>query len=327
VSSAAATLTSTDVPLDALRALVAPVGRASVAERLTGGLFATTYRVHLDDGRRVVVKTAPTADDRLLTHERDLLRIEALVYELAADRALPVPQVLLADWSRMHLPGDAVVVTHLDGVPRAEAQLEPDASARAQRGMGGVLAGLHAIVGAEFGYPGRPSLQAATWRAAFTALVETLLADARHWSVDVPADEVRAALARHAGALDDVAVPALVHTDLWPGNVFVDPATGELTGVIDTERALFGDPLVDLVGMDPFGRAEDDAAVVAGYAQVGGPLDVTSPSATARLGLYRLWLALVMTIELAPRRYEGDWVAGYVARVAQMLDEALADCR
>ena len=327
MSIAAATVTSTDVPLDALRALVAPVGRATAAERLTGGLFATTYRVHLEGGTRVVVKTAPTGGDRLLTHEQDLLRTEALVHRLACDRGLPVPRVLLADWSRTYLPGDAVVVTHLDGVPLTEAQLDPDAAARAQRGIGAATAGLHQIVGSEFGYPGRPGLQAATWRTAFATLVETLLADAGHWSVAVPVEQVRAALARHADALDDVAVPVLVHTDLWPGNVFVDAATGELTGLIDTERAMFGDPLVDLVGMNPFGRPEDDEDLLAGYGDVAAPLDVTSPSATARLALYRLWLSLVMTIEVTPRGYEGDWVPGYVARVAQMLDEALAECR
>src|SRR5690606_15886168 len=48
------------VPLDAVAALGAPLGALVEAVRLEGGYFATSYRVTLDDGTRVVVKTAPT---------------------------------------------------------------------------------------------------------------------------------------------------------------------------------------------------------------------------------------------------------------------------
>lgn len=322
------TPTDVSVPLDALRAVVAPVGRATAAERLTGGLFATTYRVHLDDGRRVVVKTAPTSTDRLLSHEHDLLRAEALVYELAHPRGIAVPRVLLTDWSRTHLPADAVVVTHLDGMPLDGAGLERAAAATARRGVGAVMAQLHTIERAPFGYPGKPAFQGATWREAFGRMVEALLVDAERWHVTLPGDEIRAALDRHGAALDDVTRPALVHTDLWPGNVFVDAASGEVTGVIDPERAIFGDPLVDLVGCDAFGRAQDDADLLGGYAEAtGAPLDVDSASARARLALYRLWLAVVMTVERAPRDYQGDWVPEYTAEVERMLDAALAAVR
>ena len=48
-----------------------------------------------------------------------------------------------------------------------------------------------------------------------------------------------------APALDDVRVPQLVHWDLWDGNIFVEPKTGQITGIIDFERALWGDPLME----------------------------------------------------------------------------------
>jgi len=322
------TPTDVSVPLDALAAVVAPMGVATSAERLTGGLFATTYRVHLADGRRVVVKTAPTSTDRLLAHEHDLLRAEALVYELAHPAGIAVPRVLLTDWSRTQLPGDAVVVTHLEGVPLDGAALSADAATTARRGVGAVMAQLHAIERAPFGYPDKPAFQGATWREAFGRMVEALLRDAERWGVALPAGEIRDALVRHGSALDDVSRPALVHTDLWPGNVFVDPTSGVLTGIIDPERAIFGDPLVDVVGCEAFSRAQDDATLLGGYAEAAGaPLDVDSPSARARLALYRLWLAVVMTVERVPRDYQGDWVPGYDAEVDRMLAGALAEVR
>ncbi|WP_315096048.1 aminoglycoside phosphotransferase family protein [uncultured Cellulomonas sp.] len=308
---------------DALNSLVAPLGRLAEVELLTGGQFATTYRVTLADGERVVVKTAPVGTDGLLTYEHDLLRAEALVYGLAAELpALLMPRVLLTDFSRSLLPSDALVVSHLPGVPLVDAGFGPASSdprtARAERGTGAVLAALHAIEGSAFGYPcGR---QEATWAESFTGMVDELLEDAARWSVPVPVDEVRSALARHAHVLGDVPRSALVHTDLWAGNVFVDPGTGAVVGVIDPERAFWGDPLADLVGVDPMGREPGTPALLAGY----GPLDVDSPSARTRLDLYRMRLCLVMMIEITPRRFEGDWVEPHRAAVTANLHEALA---
>lgn len=308
-------------PLDALRALVAPVGTLAGAERLDGGTFATTYRVTLDDGRRVVVKTAAADPGALLSHERDLIRTEAEVYALAGDHpGLRMPALLRTDFTRTLLPGDVVVATHLDGVPWTEAGFgspeEDPRAARAQADLGAVMAALHALTGARFGYPQTPALQAPTWRGAFAAMVAALLADAERAGVpDVPAERVRAALAAHGAALDEVTEPRLVHTDLWPGNLFVDPATGALLGVIDPERALWGDPLLDLVGADPLWDGVPAA--------VAGSLDVTSPGAAARLLLARMWLGLVMTVEIPVRGYTGDWVPGHEAACRRTLARAL----
>ncbi|MBW0255334.1 phosphotransferase family protein [Cellulomonas sp. PS-H5] len=306
---------------DALRTLVAPVGALATAERLEGGQFATTYRVGLAGGGRVVVKTAPADSPGLLTHERDLIRTEAAVYALAADRPdLLMPALLHTDFSREVVPGDVVVAAHLDGVPWAAAGFgapaEDPRAARAQADLGALLGRIGTVTGERFGYPHQPLLQATTWRAAFTAVVGALLADAERGAVPgIPADRVRAALAAHAGALDEVTVPRLVHTDLWPGNLFVDPATGALLGVIDPERALWGDPLLDLVGADPMWDGLPAALV--------GDRDVTSPGAAARLLLARMWLGLVMTIEAPIRGYQGDWVAGYDAANRRSLARAL----
>lgn len=309
------------LPLDALRSLVAPVGALEAAELLAGGTFATTYRVTLGGGRRVVVKTAAADPGALLSHERDLIRTEAEVYALAGDHpGLRMPALLHTDFTRTVVPGDVVVAAHLDGVPWTEADFGPadedERTARAQADLGEVMDRLHALAGERFGYPQTPELQRPTWRGTFTTMVEALLADARRAAVpDVPAARVRAALDAHGAALDEVTEPRLVHTDLWPGNLFVDPGTGALLGVIDPERALWGDPLLDLVGADPMGDGVPAA--------VAGDLDVTSPGAAARLLLARMWLGLVMTIEIPVRGYDGDWVAGHEAACRRSLARAL----
>ncbi|GCE77214.1 phosphotransferase [Cellulomonas biazotea] len=315
-------LTSTDVPLDALRTVLAPLGAVEHAERLTGGMFATSYRVTLADETRVIVKTAPTATEKLLSYELDLVRSEAHVYGLAQEHpALLMPRVLLTDFTRTTLPSDALVVSHLDGVPLTDAGFGPvdddPRLARAEEELGAYMARLHTLLpapaGQGFGYPNAATgLVGDTWPETFGRMVETVLTDAPRWGVELPADEVRAALRRHAAALADVTRPVLVHTDLWPGNLFVDAATGEIVGVIDPERAFWGDPLHEVVGADCMTTGPVNPRVLAGYATVvPGGLDVSSPSAQARLALYRTFLTLILLTEIVPRAFEGDWLDDY----------------
>ncbi|VTR77442.1 phosphotransferase family protein [Cellulomonas hominis] len=314
---------------DALPAVLAPIGEVVHLEPLTGGLFATTYRATLRDGTRVVAKTAPTDTDRLLTYERDLLRTEAEVYRRAADRPdLLMPRLLLTDFTRTAVPSDVVVASHLDGVPLTalaeDGRLPDEVRQRVQPQLGALMARLHTVSGERFGYPNADSgLVGGTWPEAFGRMVEALLVDAGRWGTQVPADEVRATLHRHEGALAEVERPVLVHTDLWAGNLFVDPETLALTGIIDPERAVWGDPLLELAGADQTGRGPVPAGLLAGYAEAGGALALGTASGEVRLLLARLYLALVMLVEIAPRGYTGAGADAHRATCAGNLRAAL----
>jgi aminoglycoside phosphotransferase (APT) family kinase protein len=214
------------------------------------------------------------------------------------------------------LPGDVLVVEHLDGVPltdlRAAGDLSPSDEQRIQHDLGAFMARLHTVQGIRFGYPNAEAgLVGGTWPDAFGRMVEALLADAHRWGTVLPHDRIRTAVARHRAALAEVTVPALVHTDLWSGNLFVDPSTVRLTGVIDTERSVWGDPLLELAGADQTGRGPVPEALVAGYAAEAGDLPLGTPSGEVRLLLYRLYMALVLTVEITPRGYSGDGVRHY----------------
>jgi len=318
-----------DVPLETvhkLAAVLAPLGAVDRVERLTGGMFATTFRVTLEGTTRVVVKTAPTQSSRLLTYELDLIRTEAAVYALAADRPdLLMPTVLLTDFTRSVLPSDVLVVSHLDGVPLIDAgELALSAADCVQRELGAFMARLHNVNGPRFGYPNLAAgLHARTWPDAFTLMVEALLADGHRWGTGLPSREIRAALRRHGTALAEVRTPALVHTDLWPANLFVDPLSGALTGVIDTERSVWGDPLLDLAGIDQLGRRPAPVPLLDGYASAGGAFAIGTASGDARMLLYRVYMSLVLLVEIAPRGYTGEWVQGHRASAAANLRAGL----
>jgi aminoglycoside phosphotransferase (APT) family kinase protein len=183
------------------------------------------------------------------------------------------------------------------------------------------------VTGPRFGYPApEAGLAGDTWREAFGTMVDAALSDAARWSVALPATRVSAALRAHGAALDEVVTPATVHADLWPGNVFVDEDSLEIVGVIDTERTVWADPLLDLVGAEQFSAAPPDDGILAGNAAAGGTLAalLETPGGRARLDLCRVYYALLLVTEVAIRGYEGDFATWYETTARANLEAALA---
>ena len=321
-----------------LAAVLAPIGTPLTASELSGGTFSSVQAVGLEDGRTVVVKTSvPDSEEHgaLLGYERDLARVERDMLAMLGDAdAVPAPLLLMEDFSRSRVEVDVIVSELLPGTPwdRAEG-MAPAAEATAGLEIGAIFSHLHQHTGRRFGYPAANfSLGGATWPAAFGAIVHSHLADAERWHVDVRAAEIRAVLARGQHALAAVTTPSLVHNDLWPGNVLLDPASGHVLGVVDWERALYGDPLLDFVGMAAFSAGSLASDHVEGYLAHGGtlPLDPNAGLATGltaaadhRIALYRLSLLTVMLIEVIPRGFHGDWLADHLALTASTRDEVL----
>jgi aminoglycoside phosphotransferase (APT) family kinase protein len=314
-----------------------PVGVVSGASELGGGGFASVWRVDLADGRSVVLKTTPPPEAVLLSYEQGLLAAEADYFrrvrrELAG---MPVPEVLHlgsdpehGDWMVMSLlPGTPL--SELGAGPTADGAEGPDGAVRYE--LGRALARLHTLDGSFFGYPGAGRRSAPTWRAAFLGIIDDLLADADRlgFHLPLPATEIRRIITSASDVLDAVQHPALVHFDLWDGNVLAEPAldgTGlRLSGLVDGERWLYGDPLVDFVSPVLFGAIEDEDGhpLLRGYASVAheqGDWTWNADTVT-RVRLYRAWLYLVMNVELPTRGEER--AARYRDSLAALLRTAL----
>ncbi|WP_308167759.1 phosphotransferase [Catellatospora tritici] len=275
---------------------------------LSGGGFAAVWRARLADGRDVVLKVGPDGDVPLLRYEAGMIESEACYFRLIEQRAprVPVPRVL-------HHGDGWLFTTLLPGAALTELD-SPQDGVREQ--LGAAMAAVHEVTGDRFGYPG-PRPQGATWSGAFAAMVDAMLADAEDWQValPVPADAIRTVVASYAEVLDEVTRPALVHFDLWDGNVLA--VDGRLTGVVDGERYLYGDPLVDFVSPAVTRRIEEepDNAFVRGYARAAGRPETFSPSERRRLALYRLYLYLLMHVEVPSRAIDDQRRVEYIARL------------
>ncbi|WBB68098.1 aminoglycoside phosphotransferase family protein [Micromonospora sp. WMMD812] len=304
VSPTQRAITSEDVSR-LIRASFGPAAAVADCGPLHGGGFAAVWWVRLDDDRRVVLKVAPPDALRLLRYERGLCAAEDRYFRLVADRAprVPVPPVLHHGVDPAY--GEWLVTGLLPGRSLADLAADGVADGPARYDLGGALAALHRVTGDRFGYEGdRPS--GSTWREAYAAMVDALLADAADWNVrlPVPPERVRALVRRHGPLLDAVRRPALLHFDCWDGNVLAAPAPDgrlRLSGLVDGERYLYGDPLMDLVSPLLGRRAEDepDHQTLRGY-RTAEPFDLDG-AARRRLSLYRLYLYLLMTVEMPSR--------------------------
>ncbi|MGC4939495.1 phosphotransferase family protein [Kribbella sp. DT2] len=264
-------------------------------EELTEGTYNTVYLLTVGD-RRLVLKVAPDPSSPGLSHEQALIRTETAFYQAARGKA-PVPEVVYAD-------AEVLLMTALPGTTVQGLAAAERASYR--RELGAIVRRLHEVVGDGFGYPQHGLLP--TWAAAFQRMLDDVLADAERYGVELPAGVSRQLALDRSELLDTVRTPRLIHFDLWDGNILVDG--GRISGLIDGERAFWGDPVAEFVSLTLFGSVDDE--LLAGY---GADID------RERLALYRVYLYLIMLVERTPR---GDTDEGMLKLIQRHLTKELA---
>lgn len=293
-----------------------------------GGMYNDGYHLRLEGAApaHAFLKVAPPEDLPCLTHERGLMRAEIeTLKRVAAAGVGRAPAVLWADLSRGLVDRDVVILEHLAGGLLSEARVAAEDGPALRRQIGAVAAGVQSVAAPAFGYPGSPELQAATWPDAFGRMVEALLDDAARFGLDPAVEPLRRRFAALLPELGGVTRPSLVHYDLWDGNILVAPGEGgwSLTGLIDWERAFYGDPVAELVSLSFHSRMSPDPAALEGWATVAG-LDLDA-AARRRLALYRAYLWLVMLVEAGPRGFLVSQPAEKWPILRRRLDRDLAE--
>jgi aminoglycoside phosphotransferase (APT) family kinase protein len=276
---------------------------------LVGGWSGQTFLAEVA-GERSVVRVYPPGARAEAAAETD-----AAVLRLVRG-LLPVPEVLEVRPARPEADEPGLLVTSfLPGVRGDELLPALDASGLSR--VGGTLGTLVADLG------GMPMLRTGPFVDAQLAIgdfgldglpdhVETRLPELGHLSPD-EIDGLREVALEAQVLLDSVPRACLVHSDLNPKNLLLDPDTLALTGVLDWEFAHAGHPFTDLGNLLRFDREPAFVeAVLAAYAdRRGTPRDEALALARAA----DLW-ALV---DLATRR-----TANPVAERADRLLRAIA---
>lgn len=265
---------------------------------LTDGWANSTYEIAVNDGRNFILKAAPAKETKMMRYEANLMRTEVEVLRLFGNSGIvPVPKMYVHDDTCTLIHSEYFIMEKLRGVPYNKmkeilSQREKD-SIEFELGVYNRL--INEVRGKKFGYFLQQASWNDSWAEAFQQMVQGILADGRDAGVELPASDaaIESEINRHLDALHDVKQPHLVHWDLWDGNVFVEQ--GKITGLIDFERALWGDPLMEVY----FGRFNRSEGFLKGYG-----LAVTSPHQHRRRVMYDFYLDLILWIECTFRQYE-----------------------
>lgn len=294
-------------------------------EEFTDGFFNAAHALDLADGRRLVLKVAPDPNLKLLRYEVDLMATEIECFERAIAAGVPMPRLWHGDPE-----GGVMIIDRLTGhsLPKVRDDLPEDQRLALRRDIGAKSARFALATGERFGYPRRSGrTMADTWSESFTAMVADVLADIADQRaagdgppLPRPIEAFAALVAAERELLDEVTRPALVHFDLWDGNIFVERTeTGwGVEAFIDGERAFYGDPIAELVSLQLIPEAEFPA-VVDGF--LGRPL---TAGEERRLALYRVYLMLILVAECAVRGFDPEQTEHQMTWATETLVKTLA---
>lgn len=280
---------------------------------LKEGWFNAAYNILLSDGREVILKIAPPETAEVLTYEQNLMATEVASMRMVAENpVVPVPEIYFYDSSHDVCDSDYFFMEKLkgDNFEHVKDSLAPDVRAGIERQIGEIVREINQYTGEYFGYEGNVALQGDAWRETFLKIGESLLEDGKRKNADYGYDvsEIRMAIMHHASSLEAVTLPRLVHWDAWELNIFVKD--GKVTGIIDFERALWADPLME---------AQFRALAFGGISESmrGYGKTTFTPEEEARCYLYTLHLGLVIRTESYYREYnseEIDRLADYLLK-------------
>jgi aminoglycoside phosphotransferase (APT) family kinase protein len=279
-------------------------GEDAVRE-LEEGWFNAAYDVRLSDGREAIVKIAPPRNAEVLAYEQNIMATEVATMRLVRENpAIPVPQIYFFDTARDLCDSEYFFMEKLSGenYGQVKASFSPAMQAQIDRQIGAIVRQINGFTGPYFGYDGNSNLRANTWKEAFLKIIDAVLQDGASKQADYgfPIDDISAAVLKHAASLEAVTTPRLVHWDAWDLNFFV--RDGKITGILDFERALWADPL-----MEAQFRALASGGVSESMREYGKT--TFTHEEEERCHLYTLHLALVMKTECYYRNYDTDDVS------------------
>ncbi|MFC1714965.1 phosphotransferase family protein [Candidatus Poribacteria bacterium] len=234
--------------------------------RIVTGKFNTSYFVNAGN-EQLVLRIAPARNEVFVFYERDMMRQEPDIHHLVLSQtAVPVPHILTYDDSHTLIDRDFLIMERLPGLPLTEAHSVSNDLVLKQ--VGEYLAQVHSLTAEYYGYLGahQPMEPQPTWLDAFEIMWNKMIDDVvmvGHYDAE-ESEMMRSLLDQYIAMFDHPVPASLLHMDIWHQNILVN-REGNVTGLVDWDRALWGDPEIEFAVLDYCGISEP--AFWEGYGQ------------------------------------------------------------
>lgn len=274
-----------------------PDKQVTEIKELTEGMCNVTYSIAFSDGSESILKIAAKDRSGNTSNEVNLMRAEVTAMKLVAEKcSFKVADVQYYDTSNTICDGNYFFMEKLEGDNFhfvKEKMSEEEISAIGKE-LGKISRELSTIQNADFGFLGEDTRYDSLF-AFVKQMLTNLISDAKKRDIDILYDgrTLLDQLEKEESAFREVKKASLVHWDMWEGNVFVKD--GRVSGIIDWERAMWGEPFMD----DRFRMHNRDKHFLEGFGQTS-----FSEDELKRLRWYDIILYLTMMIEVFYREFE-----------------------
>ncbi len=282
-------------------------------KELTEGMCNVTYNIMFKDGSESILKIAAKDRRGNTSNEVNLMRAEINAMKLAAENcSFKVADVQHYDTSNTICDGNYFFMEKLegdnfflvrDGMSEAEiATIDTE--------IGKISQELSNIQNPEFGFLGEDTRYDSLFKFV-KQMLTNLISDAQKRGIDIIYDEQTFLnkLENDKSAFETIHNASLVHWDMWEGNVFIKD--GHVSGIIDWERALWGEPFMD----DRFRIHNRGKHFLEGFGQTS-----FSEDELKRLRWYDIILYLTMMIEVFYREFDDK---GQYFWAREMLEKSM----
>ena len=208
--------------------------------------------------KELVLRIAPPRDSVFVFYERDMMRQEPGIHELLLkETKVPVAPILCFDDSLEILDRDFLLMERLPGSPLTQASHL--SYSRVLQQVGAYLSETHLQTRTQYGYLGEhhPMEPQEKWVDAFQIMWHKMIADivsVGHYDNEESSLFLRL-LDKHLSLFDREFPASLLHMDIWHQNILVNEE-GQVTGIVDWDRALWGDPEIEFAVLDYCGISE-----------------------------------------------------------------------
>lgn len=267
---------------------------------LTEGMCNAAYELTYEDGFKTILKISAPIKTGFMTNECNLMEAEVKAMKIVDEKTeIKVATVYKYDTTKELCDGDYFFMESLEGTSWISVidNLGEELNSKLRTEVGKLQKQLSKITGDTFGLLGDHTHQFNNLYEFVYFLMNNVLNDAakRDVVIGVPRDEILDKLSRDKVFFEAIKTPTLVHWDMWEGNIFVKE--GNITGIIDWERAMWGEPFMD----DRFRYHNRHNDFLKGFG-----INEFSEDELRRVYWYDILLYLTMMTEVTYREYEDD---------------------